>query len=118
MCITGLSSGWWSSDLEDVITGEHIKAKKNMAIVSNIRHFDSEIQISALSKYDWKEIKPGTDRVTFPDGKSILILAKGRLVNLGCATGHPSFVMRASFTNQTLAQINLLTTAGGRQIGA
>ncbi len=92
---------------EDVITAEHMKAMKNMAIVCNIGHFDSEIQISALDNYDWKEIKEGTDLVTFPDGKSILILAKGRLVNLGCGTGHPSFVMSASFTNQTLAQIEL-----------
>ncbi|MGX7952294.1 adenosylhomocysteinase [Tsuneonella sp. HG249] len=94
---------------EDVITAEHMKAMKNMAIVCNIGHFDSEIQISALDNYNWKEIKPGTDLVTFPDGKQILILAKGRLVNLGCATGHPSFVMSASFTNQTLAQIELFT---------
>ena len=96
---------------EDVITAEDMKAMKNMAIVCNIGHFDSEIQISALDNYDWKEIKEGTDMVTFPDGKSILILAKGRLVNLGCATGHPSFVMSASFTNQTLAQIELFTKA-------
>ncbi len=94
---------------EDVITGEHMKSMKNMAIVCNIGHFDSEIQISALDNYHWKEIKPGTDLVTFPDGKSILVLAKGRLVNLGCATGHPSFVMSSSFTNQTLAQIELFT---------
>lgn len=94
---------------EDVITAEHMKAMKNMAIVCNIGHFDSEIQISALDNYTWKEIKPGTDLVTFPDGKSILVLAKGRLVNLGCATGHPSFVMSSSFTNQTLAQIELFT---------
>jgi adenosylhomocysteinase len=94
---------------EDVITAEHMMNMKPMAIVSNIGHFDSEIQISALSNYDWKEIKDGTDLVTFPDGKSIIILAKGRLVNLGCATGHPSFVMSASFTNQTLAQIELFT---------
>ncbi|MGQ7828899.1 adenosylhomocysteinase [Altererythrobacter sp. Z27] len=94
---------------EDVITGEHMKSMKNMAIVCNIGHFDSEIQISALDNYQWKEIKPGTDLVTFPDGKSILVLAKGRLVNLGCATGHPSFVMSSSFTNQTLAQIELFT---------
>ncbi len=97
---------------EDVITAEHMKAMKPMAIVSNIGHFDSEIQISALSNYDWKEVKEGTDIVTFPDGKSIIILAKGRLVNLGCATGHPSFVMSASFTNQVLAQIELFTKAG------
>ncbi|MEP3051192.1 MAG: adenosylhomocysteinase [Erythrobacter sp.] len=96
---------------EDVITGEHMKSMKNMAIVCNIGHFDSEIQIAALDNYDWKEIKEGTDMVTFPEGKSLLILAKGRLVNLGCATGHPSFVMSASFTNQTLAQIELFTKA-------
>ena len=96
---------------EDVITGEHMKNMKNMAIVCNIGHFDSEIQISALDNYDWKEIKEGTDMVTFPEGNSLLILAKGRLVNLGCATGHPSFVMSASFTNQTLAQIELFTKA-------
>jgi len=94
---------------EDVITGEHMKSMKNMAIVCNIGHFDSEIQIGALDNYDWKEIKEGTDQVTFPDGNSILVLAKGRLVNLGCATGHPSFVMSSSFTNQTLAQIELFT---------
>jgi adenosylhomocysteinase len=97
---------------EDVITAEHMKAMKNMAIVCNIGHFDSEIQISALSNYKWNEIKPGTDLVEFPDGKQILILAKGRLVNLGCATGHPSFVMSSSFTNQVLAQIELFTKAG------
>ncbi len=92
---------------EDVITAEHMKAMKNMAIVCNIGHFDSEIQISALDNYNWKQVKEGTDLVTFPDGKSIIVLAKGRLVNLGCATGHPSFVMSSSFTNQTLAQIEL-----------
>jgi adenosylhomocysteinase len=86
-------------------------AMKPMAIVCNIGHFDSEIQIAALSNYEWREIKEGTDLVTFPDGKSIIVLAKGRLVNLGCATGHPSFVMSASFTNQTLAQIELFTKA-------
>jgi len=96
---------------EDVITAAHMQAMKPMAIVCNIGHFDSEIQISALSNYEWKEIKEGTDLVTFPDGKSIIVLAKGRLVNLGCATGHPSFVMSASFTNQTLAQIELFTKA-------
>ena len=95
---------------EDVITAEHMKAMKPMSIVCNIGHFDSEIQIGALDNYDWKEIKPGTDIVTFPDGKQIIILAKGRLVNLGCATGHPSFVMSCSFTNQVLAQIELFNT--------
>ena len=94
---------------EDVITAEHMKAMKNMAIVCNIGHFDSEIQIGQLDNYDWNEVKPGTDLVTFPDGKQILILAKGRLVNLGCATGHPSFVMSCSFTNQVLAQVELYT---------
>jgi adenosylhomocysteinase len=94
---------------EDVITAEHMKAMKPMAIVCNIGHFDSEIQIAALDNYDWQEVKPGTDVVTFPDGKKIIILAKGRLVNLGCATGHPSFVMSCSFTNQVLAQIELFT---------
>jgi adenosylhomocysteinase len=94
---------------EDVITAEHMKAMKPMSIVCNIGHFDSEIQISALDNYKWTEVKPGTDLVEFPDGKQIIILAKGRLVNLGCATGHPSFVMSSSFTNQTLAQIELFT---------
>ena len=94
---------------EDVITADHMRAMKPMAIVSNIGHFDSEIQISALSNYKWTEVKPGTDLVEFPDGKQIIILAKGRLVNLGCATGHPSFVMSSSFTNQVLAQIELFT---------
>ncbi|HKR90734.1 adenosylhomocysteinase [Novosphingobium sp.] len=93
----------------DVITGEHMAAMKDKAIVCNIGHFDSEIQVSALSNYDWFEVKSGTDLVTFPDGKQIIILAKGRLVNLGCATGHPSFVMSSSFTNQVLAQIELFT---------
>ena len=96
---------------EDVITAEHMKAMKPMSIVCNIGHFDSEIQIAALNNYKWTEVKPGTDLVEFPDGKQIIILAKGRLVNLGCATGHPSFVMSASFTNQTLAQIELFTKA-------
>jgi adenosylhomocysteinase len=96
---------------EDVITAEHMAAMKPMSIVCNIGHFDSEIQISGLSNYKWTEVKPGTDLVEFPDGKQIIILAKGRLVNLGCATGHPSFVMSASFTNQTLAQIELYTKA-------
>ncbi len=94
---------------EDVITAEHMKAMKPMSIVCNIGHFDSEIQIAALDNYKWTEVKPGTDLVEFPDGKQIIVLAKGRLVNLGCATGHPSFVMSSSFTNQTLAQIELFT---------
>jgi adenosylhomocysteinase len=95
----------------DVITLDHMRAMKDMAIVCNIGHFDSEIQIGALSNMKWDEIKPQVDEVTFPDGKRLIILSKGRLVNLGNATGHPSFVMSASFTNQTLAQIELWTKA-------
>ena len=93
----------------DVITLDHMRAMKNMAIVSNIGHFDSEIQIGALSNMKWTEIKPQVDEVEFPDGKRIIVLSKGRLVNLGNATGHPSFVMSSSFTNQVLAQIELWT---------
>ncbi len=85
---------------------------KDLAIVCNIGHFDSEIQIEKMFKYKWQEIKPQVDKVTFPNGKSIIILAKGRLVNLGCATGHPSFVMSNSFTCQTMAQIELYTNYG------
>ena len=91
----------------DVITLDHMRAMKNMAIVCNIGHFDSEIQIAGLSNLKWTEIKPQVDEVEFADGKKIIVLAKGRLVNLGCATGHPSFVMSSSFTNQVLAQIEL-----------
>ncbi len=91
----------------DVITLEHMRKMKDQAIVCNIGHFDSEIQINSLKNYKWDEVKPQVDTVTFPDGKKIIVLAKGRLVNLGCATGHPSFVMSASFTNQVLAQIEL-----------
>ena len=93
----------------DVITVDHMRAMKNMAIVCNIGHFDSEIQIGALSNMKWTEIKPQVDEVEFADGKKLIILSKGRLVNLGNATGHPSFVMSASFTNQVLAQIELWT---------
>jgi len=91
----------------NVITHEHMLAMKNEAIVCNIGHFDSEIDIASLEKYTWEEIKPQVDHVIFPDGKKIIVLAKGRLVNLGCATGHPSFVMSASFTNQVMAQMEL-----------
>ncbi|WP_169566673.1 adenosylhomocysteinase [Sneathiella limimaris] len=91
----------------DVITIEHMRQMKDRAIVSNIGHFDSEIQIEALRNYPWHNVKPQVDEVEFPDGKRIIVLAEGRLVNLGCATGHPSFVMSASFTNQVLAQIEL-----------
>ena len=91
----------------DVITLEHMREMKDRAIVCNIGHFDAEIQISALQNMAWHEVKPQVDEVEFPDGKRLIVLAKGRLVNLGCATGHPSFIMSASFTNQVLAQIEL-----------
>lgn len=91
----------------DVITHDHMKAMKNEAIVCNIGHFDSEIDVASLRQYEWENIKPQVDHIIFPDGKRIILLAEGRLVNLGCATGHPSFVMSASFTNQVMAQIEL-----------
>jgi adenosylhomocysteinase len=96
---------------KDVITVDHMRAMKNNAIVCNIGHFDSEIQVSGLKNFVWDEIKPQVHHVQFPDGKKIILLSEGRLVNLGNATGHPSFVMSASFTNQTLAQIELWTNA-------
>jgi adenosylhomocysteinase len=96
----------------DVITLEHMRAMKDRAIVCNIGHFDAEIQIDALRNLKWEEIKPQVDEVIFPDGKRLIVLAKGRLVNLGCATGHPSFVMSSSFSNQTLAQIELWQNQG------
>ena len=95
-----------------VITHDHMAAMKDQAIVCNIGHFDSEIDISSLRQYEWDNIKPQVDHVIFPDGKRITILAEGRLVNLGCATGHPSFVMSNSFTNQVLAQIELWSNSG------
>jgi adenosylhomocysteinase len=98
----------------DVITIEHMRAMKNRAIVCNIGHFDSEIQIDALRNYKWDNIKPQVDEVAFPDGKKLIVLSEGRLVNLGNATGHPSFVMSASFTNQVLAQIELWTAPAGK----
>jgi adenosylhomocysteinase len=91
----------------NVITHEHMQRMKHEAIVCNIGHFDSEIDIASLEKYPWEEIKPQVDHVVFPDGKKLIVLAKGRLVNLGCATGHPSFVMSASFSNQTIAQMEI-----------
>ena len=97
---------------KDVITVDHMRAMKDMAIVGNIGHFDNEIQVEGLANMKWTEIKPQVDLVEFPDGKRILLLSKGRLLNLGNATGHPSFVMSASFTNQVLAQIELFTKAG------
>ncbi len=92
-----------------VITREHMERMKDQAIVCNIGHFDNEIDVASIEDLQWEEIKPQVDHVIFPDGKRIILLAKGRLVNLGCATGHPSFVMSASFTNQTIAQIELFT---------
>ncbi|MGJ0620245.1 MAG: adenosylhomocysteinase [Methylocystis sp.] len=101
----------------DVITIEHMRAMKDRAIVCNIGHFDSEIQVAGLRNLKWHNVKPQVDEIEFQDGKRILLLAEGRLVNLGCATGHPSFVMSASFTNQTLAQIELWTKQGQYPVG-
>jgi len=102
----------------DIITVDHMRAMKDRAIVCNIGHFDNEIQVEALRNLKWVNVKPQVDEIEFPDGKRIILLAEGRLVNLGCATGHPSFVMSASFTNQVLAQIELWTHAEkyGRQV--
>ncbi|CAN7305899.1 adenosylhomocysteinase [Brevundimonas sp. LjRoot202] len=100
---------------KDVITVEHMRAMKNNAIVCNIGHFDSEIQVAGLKNFKWDEIKPQVHHIEFPDGKKIILLSEGRLVNLGNATGHPSFVMSASFTNQTLAQIELWTNKASYQ---
>ena len=101
-----------------VIRMEHMQAMKDQAIVCNIGHFDNEIDIAAIeSACQWEEIKPQVDHVVFPDGKKIILLAKGRLVNLGCGTGHPSFVMSSSFANQTIAQIELFTKSGDYESG-
>ena len=102
---------------KDVIRHEHMAAMKNEAIVCNIGHFDNEIDVASLSKYTWENIKPQVDHIIFPDGKRIILLAQGRLVNLGCATGHPSYVMSSSFANQTLAQIELFTRPDHYQPG-
>ena len=99
----------------DVITHEHMKRMKNNAIVCNIGHFDNEIDVASLKQYTWENIKPQVDHVIFPDGKRIILLAEGRLVNLGCGTGHPSYVMSSSFANQVMAQIELWTDAAGRR---
>ncbi|WP_237761333.1 adenosylhomocysteinase, partial [Legionella cherrii] len=101
-----------------VVTHEHMKRMRNQAILCNIGHFDSEIDVQSLKKYQWENIKPQVDHVIFPDGKRLILLAEGRLVNLGCATGHPSFVMSASFSNQILAQIELFKNAAqyGRDV--
>jgi adenosylhomocysteinase len=102
---------------KDVITHDIMAKMKDQAIVCNIGHFDNEIAVSSLEKYEWEEIKPQVDHITFPDGKKIILLAKGRLVNLGCGTGHPSFVMSSSFANQTIAQIELFTKPDAYQAG-
>jgi adenosylhomocysteinase len=101
----------------DVITEKHVKQMKHNAIVCNIGHFDNEIQVAKLKKYEWIEIKPQVHKINMPGGKSIILLAEGRLVNLGCATGHPSFVMSSSFTNQTLAQIELYSNTDKYPLG-
>ncbi len=100
-----------------VITHEHMKKMKDQAIVCNIGHFDNEIEVASLSQYKWEEIKPQVDHIIFPDGKRIILLAKGRLVNLGCGTGHPSYVMSSSFANQTIAQIDLYTNTAKYPVG-
>ena len=100
-----------------VITHDHMVAMKDQAIVCNIGHFDNEIDVVSIEKYEWEEIKPQVDHITFPDGKKIILLAKGRLVNLGCGTGHPSFVMSSSFANQVIAQIELFTKPDAYEAG-
>ena len=100
-----------------VLTHEHMKKMKNEAIVCNIGHFDNEIEVAALKQYTWENIKPQVDHVIFPDGKRITLLAEGRLVNLGCGTGHPSYVMSSSFANQTIAQIELFTNPTKYPVG-
>ncbi len=102
---------------KDVITRAHMAKMKDQAIVCNIGHFDNEIEVAALEKYQWEEIKPQVDHIIFPDGKRIILLAKGRLVNLGCATGHPSYVMSSSFANQTIAQIEIFCNPGKYPVG-
>ena len=100
-----------------VITHDHIRRMKDQAIVCNIGHFDSEIDIASLKQYKWENIKPQVDHILFPDGKRIILLAEGRLVNLGCGTGHPSYVMSSSFANQVIAQIELFTKTADYPIG-
>jgi adenosylhomocysteinase len=101
----------------DIITRKHMEQMKHNAIVCNIGHFDSEIDIAGISDLEWDEIKPQVDHVTLPSGNKIIVLAKGRLINLGCATGHPSYVMSNSFTNQVLAQIELFNNPGDYEKG-
>ncbi|MBC7452620.1 MAG: adenosylhomocysteinase, partial [Massilia sp.] len=100
-----------------ILTEQHMLAMKNQAIVCNIGHFDNEIDVAALKKYEWENIKPQVDHVIFPSGKRIILLAEGRLVNLGCGTGHPSYVMSSSFANQTIAQIELFTNIANYPVG-
>ena len=100
-----------------VITHEHMMKMKNQAIVCNIGHFDNEIDVASLKQYRWENVKPQVDQVIFPDGRRILLLAEGRLVNLGCGTGHPSYVMSSSFANQTIAQIELFTRSKDYPVG-
>jgi adenosylhomocysteinase len=100
-----------------VITHDHMAKMKNNAIVCNIGHFDNEIDVAAIEQYEWDEIKPQVDHIRFPDGKKIILLARGRLVNLGCGTGHPSYVMSSSFANQTIAQIELWTRNADYPVG-
>ena len=100
-----------------VITHDHMAAMKHNAIVCNIGHFDNEIDIASVDQYRWEEIKPQVDHIVFPSGRRIIMLAKGRLVNLGCGTGHPSYVMSSSFANQTIAQIELFTRSDAYEIG-
>jgi adenosylhomocysteinase len=101
----------------DVLTGKHMRKMKDQAIVCNIGHFDSEIEVESLRPFTWDEIKPQVHKITFPNGKALILLAEGRLVNLGCATGHPSFVMSNSFTNQVMAQLELYTNPGKYPVG-
>jgi len=96
----------------NIVTQDHMRRMKDQTIVCNIGHFDNEIDVAGLKNYEWQNIKPQVDHIVFPDGKKIILLAEGRLVNLACATGHPSFVMSNSFTNQTLAQIELWQNGG------
>jgi adenosylhomocysteinase len=100
---------------KDIVNIEHMRKMKDRSILCNIGHFDNEIEVSALKNYKWNEIKPQVHEIEFPDKKRIILLAEGRLVNLGCATGHPSFVMSASFTNQVIAQIELWNSNGKYQ---
>ena len=100
-----------------VITHDHMKKMKDQAIVCNIGHFDNEIDVASLKQYTWEEIKPQVDHIIFPDGKRIILLAQGRLVNLGCGTGHPSYVMSSSFANQVIAQIELFTNTENYPVG-